>query len=939
MPIPFGVLGPLTVHDNHEPRVINSQKHRLLLARLLLATDRPVPADSLLATLWDGRPPRTAAASLHNHVTRLRRALGPGLADRLESTPAGYLLRVGAGELDSTVFAEHLRIARKAHADGDWPLVTAEVTAALALWRGAPLADLPQLASAPESTCLSELRLLGLEWRFDAELALGRLQGLAAELSPLVAEHPLRESFHRQLMLALHRTGRRADALAAYLSLRSTLVDELGIEPGEAVQRTHQEILSCDGPASPASPDAPAPPAPPSPVPAQLPAFAADFTGRQKELDALSLYLRPGEPGTPGRVVVVTGMGGIGKTSLVLRAAHAVLGDYPDGQLHADLHGFGTAEARTPHDLLGRFLTDLGVPGSSLPGHTDDRAALYRTLLAERRVLIVLDNARDTRQVAPLIPGTGRSAVVVTSRHRLPALQSSARIPLGPLNTFEQRSLLRELCGADRVDADPAAAGRIMTACSGLPLALRIAGSRLAHRPAWQLDELARRLSRTDRLGALTVDHLAVRDVFSFSYDSLRAGDRPVEPEAARAFRLLGLWPAHQHTAESVAALLGTSVDHALDVLDTLVDTHLLDVSSPGRYRFHDLLGEFAAERASADEPAELRSEALLRLLSWYTAAAARANATVLPQALPIPAVVGADDFELPDHPDEQAALDWYIDELPALRAVVRTAAGMSRPDLSWRLAAALFGYGLTYWWTGEWTDCLTEALATTTAAGDLLGQAWLHSRLGVAHGMAERTDLSLRHLQSALSAFTELGDTAAQRTVLANLTNAYQQAGDLEQANAYAERTATLAEQIDGPDRTPADLLVIGGLLFESGDMAGAEAAFRSSAAKWRVVGSRLHLAIALSNLGDSLRGLGRTDEALEALTEALAIRRQLDSHGDVADSLETMARTSFERGETEEARRLWEETLDIARRHGLDNYARMSTEGLAALAGPRSD
>ncbi|GAA4993564.1 tetratricopeptide repeat protein [Kitasatospora paranensis] len=673
-----------------------------------------------------------------------------------------------------------------------------------------------------------------------------------------------------------------------------------------------------------------------APAPAQLPVAPGDFTGRQRELDALALYLRPGEPGAAARVVIVTGMGGVGKTSLVLHGAHTVREDYPDGQLHADLQGYGLSEARTPHDLLGRFLTDLGVPGPSVPEHTDDRAAAYRALLAERRLLVVLDNARDARQVLPLLPGSGRSAVVVTSRHKLPSLPCSTRIPLGPLSPDEQRSLLEAMCGEDRVAADPAAAGRIMTACAGLPLALRIAGSRLAHRPAWELGELARRLGRTDRLRALAVDHLAVRDAFSFSYSSLQAGARPLEREAAQAFRLLGLWPAYRHSAQSAAALIGAPVDDTLDVLDALVDSHLLDVAAPGRYRFHDLLGEFAAECARAEEPEEARTAAQLRLLGWYAAAVSAANRRVTPQALPIPPLDDAEDFELPEFADGDAALDWCVEELPVIRAAVRRAAELSRPDIAWRLAAALFGYGLTYWWNGEWAECLTEALAAATSGGDVLGQGWLHGRLGVAHGLAQRNELSLEHLRTALECFRAVDETAAQKTVLGNLANAHQQNGDVEQARLYAEQAAELAARMSSAQPTATDLATLGGVLFGAGDLVGAERAYRSAVAGWRALGSRPYLAISLTNLGDSLRGLGRPQEALEVLAEALEIRRELGSHGGIADTLEALARTHFEHGDRAAARRYWQETLDLARRHGLDHYARLSLKGLDAFTAP---
>jgi len=297
------------------------------------------------------------------------------------------------------------------------------------------------------------------------------------------------------------------------------------------------------------------------------------------------------------------------------------------------------------------------------------------------------------------------------------------------------------------------------------------------------------------------------------------------------------------------------------------------------------------------------------------------------------------DDFELPEFADEDEALDWYIAELPAIRAAVRQAVELSRPDIAWRIATALFGYALTYWWNGEWTECLTEALPAAAAAEDLLGQAWLHGRLGVAHGLAQRNQLSLEHLKSALTFFRATGQTAGEEVVLANLASASQQAGDVEQARAYAAQAAALAEQVRGPEPTASDLTTLGGVLFESGDLEGAERAFRSAAAEWRELGSRVYLSLCLSNLGDSLRGLGRPVEALEALAEALQIRRDLGDHSGVADTLQAVARTHFEHGDPEAARRHWQETLELARQHGLDHYIRLSLDGLDAFASPLAD
>ncbi|MEU9129604.1 BTAD domain-containing putative transcriptional regulator [Kitasatospora sp. NPDC048540] len=627
----FGVLGPLTVHDDHGPRPVTGEKVRLLLAALLLHGNHVVSAEQLRRTLWCGGPPRTARSALHNHAARLRQALGPQGGGRVRAVPSGYLIEVLDGELDADAFVSHLRRARAARSERDRPTARSETAAALARWRGRPLADLPALADRPEVAGLVEQHLQALEWHYEDQLQLGRTDGLAADLATLVAENPLKEAFHRQLMLVLHRSGRTAEALAVHQRLRRTLVDELGIEPGPAVRQAHREVLGAPpAPAQPvAGPPTAGPPTVARPVPgpvrtrSQLPRDLPDFTGRGAELDALQRQLGAAGDPAPPKVLVVSGMAGIGKTALAVHAAHGLRSQFPDGRLHADLRGLGPGPARNPFDLLARLLTDLGLPDRDVPRHADDRVARYRALLADRRVLIVLDDARDARQVAPLVPGTGGSAVIVTSRRPLAALPGAARITLGPLTRSEQYELLAAVCGAELIAADRRSADRILDACAGLPLAVRIAAARLAGRPAAALGTLARRLSRAEaRLDLLAVDHLAVRESFSTSYDALRTSSNPLEREAARAFRLLGLRPDRPLSLRAASALLDEEPDRAADLLDVLVDAQLLQRPRPDSYGFHDLIGEFSAERAAREEAGEDRERALSRLLSWCAAGA-----------------------------------------------------------------------------------------------------------------------------------------------------------------------------------------------------------------------------------------------------------------------------------------------------------------------------
>ncbi|ADI04164.1 regulatory protein [Streptomyces bingchenggensis BCW-1] len=932
----FGLLGPLTVHDGETARPLSSPKARALLGALLLRPNRVVSIDTLEAVLWGEHPPATASASLHNHIARLRRALAEDDREpRPRAVPGGYLLTVGAGELDSELFAERLERARAARLRQDWAATGRETAQALELWRGAPLADLPDLALGhaavrPQVQQLQEARLQALEWRFDAELRLGRHGGLAPELARLAEEHPLREVFHQQLMLVLHRTDRQAEALATFHRLRRTLVEELGVEPGPAVQEAHHEILTAHQaavsvrPAAAAAagvPGRPATPPPatgrrPDPIPAQLPADTVDFTGRGAELDRLSAMLRPDPARAVPRVVVVSGMAGVGKTALAVHAAHRLRGRFPDGQLHADLRGFGAGDARSPHDLLARFLTDLGVAEQRPPEHPDDRAARLRSALDGRRVLVLLDNARDAAQLTPLLPGGGGCAVLVTSRHTLPDLPGAVRLPLEPLDAEGQRRLLTSLCGARRVQADPDAAARILAACGGLPLALRLAGAQLATRPHWPLSALAQRLdSGRGRLRALSAGGLAVQDAFAMSYVAMRDSSLPLEAERARGFRMLGLWSGHTLAAEQAAALLGRPVEEAHELLESLVDAHLLQTPSPGRYTFHDLLGEYALERAAEEEPREARVAARLRMLVWYTAAVAKADAVLTPRGHPLPPLDSDAAAPLPVFADAEQALHWCVRELPALSEAIRLAARYARPDLAWRMAAGLFGYARRFWWTREWEQTMSLALSCTEEHHDLLGQGWLHGRIGVVHGVAHRLEPCLEHLRLALSCFERTGDMVGQASSYAGLAGVHRRLGRRSAALSYGEQAVRLYRKA-GDTRSAATVLGgMGDALMEVDEPAAAVERYREALELWRDHGVLDGMAAALTRVGDALRALDRSAEAFEALEEALRMRLCLGEPGGTADTLETIALTHFHFGDQLAAREHWERSLTMRR------------------------
>ncbi|MFF3850093.1 BTAD domain-containing putative transcriptional regulator [Streptomyces sp. NPDC002328] len=680
---PYGVALPGV-------RTVRSPKARALLAALLLDAGRIVPVESLKEALWGGAPPASAHASLHNHVSRLRRLLDD--PERLRAAPPGYRLRVEPGELDVYVFERRLAAARGAHAARNWERVVGECTAALALWRGAPLSGLPaELGGYALVQRLKEARLLLLEWRYDAELALGEAgsEQLIPELTELAARHPLREAYHRQLMLALHRAGRRAEALAVHRDLRTHLVEELGVEPGPTVREAHVEVLRDPDPATgegddsagraggdsggDAEADSPrigvecvecvggvggvqrveygtppadgtsqardTPPPSASPRPAQLPPPPAHFTGRAALIRRMRAALAVEPSAGP---LVVSGMAGVGKSALALQVGHQLKERFADGQLYLNLHGATPGMAPlTAAQALTALLRDLGVDPRRIPELPDAAAALLRTLLAPTRTLLVLDDAAHAAQVRPLLPAGPGCAVIVTSRSPLTALDGAHRFPLTPLTAEESAELLRAASGRSPHTgpaAEPDPRGQGLTAShplveltGRLPLALRVVAARLAARGVLTPDTLARQLADTgSRLHHLEYDDLSVRRSLAVAHDALAASGREADRDAALALRRIGALDLPTYGAPLLARLTGTDERRAEAALDRLVDVALLEETSYGRYAPHDLVRDFARELAEAEGAADMTAHAL----RWYAAVAERALAVIVEPGL-----------------------------------------------------------------------------------------------------------------------------------------------------------------------------------------------------------------------------------------------------------------------------------------------------------------
>ncbi|MEU8620621.1 BTAD domain-containing putative transcriptional regulator [Streptomyces sp. NPDC048623] len=958
----FGVLGPVSAHDGTAALDIRGAKSRALLAALLLAPNRPVSLQQLQNALWGQEAPATAMASLHNHAVRLRRALGGEGGQRLHSVPNGYLLQVEPGESDLEEFTGLLESAARARREGDRAAVGVHAAAALALWRGEPLCDLADSGGLEADVHrLSEARLQAVDWFVEAELGQGRHVEAVPEIRRWIARYPLHEGLHVHLITALCRSGRQSDALEAFEGIRTRLADELGIGPGPALLAVHQQVLTADpvlfrqaagiparrgaGPSAGPAAGPAAPAHPPwswstgvEPTPRQLPLPAQDFTGRAAEVRAVveALTAAAAGRGAPA-VVAISGMGGVGKTALAVHATHQVGHLFPDGQLYADLRGFGPGRPRSAHDVLARFLTDLigqneqAGGGRPIPQDTDDRAALLRTVLAARRVLLVVDNARDADHLLPLLPGDGRSAVVVTSRTALAGLPGALLVSLAPLDMEEQRALLSALCGARRLHEDHDAALRVLAACAGLPLALRIVGARLASRPAWSLDTLARLVdSGTSRIRALSAGPLDVHRTFASSYAALRDSPLASDREAARLFRLLGLWPGFVFRTQSAAALIARPVAPTCELLELLVDSHLLESPEPMRYRLHDLLGEYSAERAAVEEPAQESEAARMRLLVWYIKALDGVGVAVGLAPHPHLALAEAPAAPLPVFADASAALRWCTEELPHVHEAIRTAAHCSRPDYSWQLAMGLAGYENSRWWTGQVLSLHREALRFAEEHGDRLGQAVMLRAIGTSLGRSYRGEEALAALLASLALFEELGDDGVLGSLLTNISTAYHQLGRAETALCYARRAMEAARAVDDPRPETLALCALGAALLEAGEFAEAEGCHREVLGRFRAYGDPTSTAITLANLGDTLRGLGRQEEALAALAESLAVRQSVGDVAGIADCLVITGRCHLHFARWSEAGECFERAVELAREHSIDVSVR---EGLAGL------
>ncbi len=923
--VEFGILGPLTVDTGGGAIRVLPPKQRILLASLLLHANRIVSVDTLIEAVWDGAPPPSSRVTVQGHIKRLRHLLGSPGSERIVTRGPGYLLVAHDGELDLHRFSLLSAQARSAAAHGDWAAAARRLHDALSEWRGDPLIDVPSAALLrAELPRLSELRIQALELRVEADLQIGDHGALPAELRRLTAAYPLRERFHAQLMLALYRNSRQAEAMEAYRSVRTLLTEELGVDPGPELQQLHQRILAAD-PALTRAPHATATASASAsaealragaqaspPPPRQLPADVADFTGRGVHIKQLCDLLAAGtDTSRPGAVVIsgVAGSGGVGKTTLAIHVAHRLADVFPDGQLYASLQG--VTSPVDPGEVLAWFLRALGVPDSAIPVGEAERAARYRTLLAARRMLIVLDDARDGAQVRPLLPGTTTCAVIATSRRALADLAGAALLDLGVLDQDEARALFTTIVGPERAAREPAAAAEVLACCGGLPLAIRIAATRLAARPSWSIASLAARLAdERRRLNELTAGDLAVRASFAVSYHALPASD----PHPAGIFRLLGLAGTPPISLPAVAALAGRPEEEVACALDVLIDAHLLETTGPGRYRLHDLLRIYAAELGEQAGSQEDRRAAVRRLLDWYRQMAIAAAYRDASSYRPSAAADGAFAFGSP-----QVALDWCEAERANLVAATLRAAELGMPDIAAQIPAALWSFFQRRPYQDDWLATHEIGIECARQAGDAYTEGWLLDSLGKLHARAGRFGDADRCLAAALAIRRRLGDRGGEARTLNTIGCAYLQR-DLSEPGLDYLRQALAIESALG-NRTNVGVVSnnIGEAFRRMRDYEGALGSLLRALGIFREAGDRYGEGITELTLGETYEDIGLADTAIDHYLRALAAHDDAGPEDvERANALRNLAETYRSLGRAAEAQEAWLAALPILDRLG---------------------
>lgn len=946
-----GVLGPVTAWYGDQELPVGQPRQQAVLGILAMRANRVISRGELVDAVWGHDPPASAEGGIYTYVAGLRRVIEPNRSLRgpgrvLVSSGAGYVLHLVPGQPDAVAFEQDLARARQLRKTGDPAGAAMALNSALSLWRGIAFAGVPGPFAETERVRLGELRSAAAEERADVLLSLGRHEEVVPDLTAMVADHPLRERMRGLLMIALYRSGRHAEALRVFQEGRRVLAEELGIDPGSDLSRIHQQVLTMDPVL--AAPDGPVPQARAlvtlggdpagtgsafgeghrrpqltvTPVPAQLPLDAPGFSGRHEELALLRSMLpahpagaseaKPGEAGAglaegdeagsdqTVPIVVISGTAGAGKTALAVRFGHQVARRFPGGQLYVNLRGLDPATPpMEPAEALRFFLDALSVPPYRIPADIEGRSALFRSLLDGRRMLIVLDNARDVAQVRPLLPGSPGSLVVVTSRNELTGLvaaEGAMPLTLDVLSHAEAREMLVRRLGQDRVAAEPGAADEIIGSCARLPLALSIAAGRAAGRSGRPLTELAAELhDARGRLDALQAGDAVtnVRAVLSWSYDQLS------EP-AARMFRLLGVHPGPDISLSAAASLAGIARADAGAALRELTRTHMVAEHLPARFTFHDLLRVYAADQAERHDPEPERRAAMHRALDHYLHTAMTASHRFSPFRSPLQLSAPQPGVLPADVTDKDQAMAWFDAEVRVLLALIAFADANGYDSHAWQIPWTL---GPFFNRRGRWQDYITTqrtALAAARRLGDTLALAHAHHLLGHVQSQVGDYEAAEPNFRRALDLFREFGDRANEAVVLNGL------AGMLEKQERYPEALAVALDALR----------------------------------MLKAVGHWWTQATLENGVGWLYAHLGQYDQALTHCQRALSLHRDSGHRGGTADTLDSLGFVHLHLGDIAQAKahytRAIEAYRDIAAPFGEGNSLAGLGDALLAEGDP---
>lgn len=914
----FHVLGPIAVHTETGPVSPGPPLRQALLAVLLAHRNSVVPLDVLQGQLWGEDPPQSARAQIQNHVSGLRKSFGSS-GELLRTQRPGYLLAVPDHNLDDAAFRADLMDGRALREAGEVAEAASSFRHALDRWRGPAYDGIDVPAVRAAATDLDELRLDALEDWAQAALTAGEVTDLAAELARELARHPLRERLRGLLMRALDGVGRRAEALRVYQEGRVQIATELGVDPGPELRSLHQDLLRQDGVDSQRS--APR-------VPAMLPPGLADFTGReplvQECLDALAELASSGDPAA----LCLSGQAGIGKTALAVHLAHHCAQTFPDGRILVRLGEGPHAATRA----LAICLRALGVADAGMPDDIDERSSLLRQRMAERAVLVVLDGATDEDQVRPLLPDAGRSALVVTCRHRLDGIDGLVHRDLPLLPALDALRLLERVVGVDRMRANPDAAAELVRCCDRLPLALRIAAARLAARPGWTVEDLVARLAEEpSRLDWLQIGDRAVRTTFSATCAQL--------PHTERAlFRRLGALPLPEFPAWVAGALLDLEFGRAALSLDRLAEAHLIEPAGRDRtgqrYRMHELLRLFARELNDAEEAPDQRSAAHTRAYDGWLSLARRASDAqpgwIARDPEPTPAWTPSDHVLAAVDADPTG---WFATECGAAQAVIRDCAGMGLSRIAWPLAQRLAGFFDRANRVDDWELACESGLAAAVRGGDLAGQACMLRFLSGSQLVRGNPREALLTGQQSLDTYARFDPDRGAAAAGVRLAIGHQVLRELDVAADLALDAVSAARRIGDPTLLGNALHVSAAIYSYGGDPEAALPLMEQALTAYTAAGCEQGSAAIRGSIGLMLKRLGRYAEAQKAL---VAARSSATSLGDLSmqahfDSY--LAEVLSARGEHEVALRLAAAAAEVQQDSGDKHAQAMALTALGVV------